>query len=465
MFRDEPEQVKPFLIEATRTLRSLPAYLRAQVCQTLADRMPSPNVVLSLTNRWADEVSEPNKSIASLAYHRALLRAREAGDIDDEEWDLALERLTEQGDRYGFEYVAQRRAAWVGMCVFSDWSMVKERVGKVSRPSPVSVELTSALYGLDMTLLQQVASRWDELRTEFGDMLFTHLTVDGQHESSGAIWNCLARVATQNPTIQQELEEAVADDPELLRLNGVLAWFVSRRNTNPEVIADTLVSNLQERRDWPYSLASVLISECERFGLQREELRTRLEKALLKVPVDTGDSALEALAALFPEHKAVRESWQELSELIADNRGPKGHAVQPSTYFALAYAGIDHSEVVNQIQRNLSRLSEIKDPYVDTAFVRNVSFRLRRDTAAADLVREAVMNPDMPDTTAAQVVSLLSDATGLDENLLHEVERRMAHQRDVVLAPIVRDHAVSANLSVSNIFMRVADAAWDVRSN
>ena len=76
-FRNDIDQVQPFLAEASKILRSLPAYLRARVCQSLADRAVEPELVMHLTHRWADEVSRLNKSTASLAYHRALLKAKE----------------------------------------------------------------------------------------------------------------------------------------------------------------------------------------------------------------------------------------------------------------------------------------------------------------------------------------------------------------------------------------------------
>ena len=78
-FRHNPEQVNPFLIDASKMLCPLPETLRGQICQFLADRATSPDLVLHLTQRWADERSSLNKSIASLAYHRALLRAKRSG--------------------------------------------------------------------------------------------------------------------------------------------------------------------------------------------------------------------------------------------------------------------------------------------------------------------------------------------------------------------------------------------------
>ena len=187
-FRHDPEQVKPFLIDASKMLCPLPETLRGQICQFLADRATSPDLVLRLTHRWADERSALNKSIASLAYHRALLRAKEEGQIDHEQWNLALVNLGDRASFYGLDRGARRRSAWVGMCVCRDWSMLEGRMETIGEACPVGVPLVDTLYGQDRTLLQQIASRWKELRSEFGDTLLTRLSGIGGQEPRSGVW-------------------------------------------------------------------------------------------------------------------------------------------------------------------------------------------------------------------------------------------------------------------------------------
>ena len=204
-------------------------------------------LAMQLTRRWADDVSRFNKSIASLAFHRALLRAREEGHIDHEEWDLAMVHLGEQASCYGWDYEHRRRSAWVGICVCRDWSILEGRLETIGEPTPVSISLTDMLYGPDRILLQQLASRWKDLRSKFGDALLARLSGTRTRESqqSGVVWDALALVAAQDTTLQQQLENAVADDPDLLRLNGVLVWFVTRGSTSADSVSDALVSYLQ----------------------------------------------------------------------------------------------------------------------------------------------------------------------------------------------------------------------------
>ena len=212
------------------------------------------------------------------------------------------------------------------------------------------------------------------------------------------------------------------------------------------------------------TLINILVAESERIGLDQEELRGRLENALRGNPVDYDDPALEALAVLFPEHTVVRDAWHEISTHLGIREDGSRGEVRAQPYFAVAYAATDGSEVLKQIDSDLDQLAEISHTYFDKMFTRHVTHRLRRDPDAASMVLEAVMNPATSDARAAQLVSLLAEAVGLDEDLLSEVERRIVAQKDITLAPAIRDHAASATLSVRTTLTRVADANLDVRS-
>ena len=142
VFREDPESLNRFLVDASKSLRSLPAYLRAHICWRLAERGIEPKLVRELTARWADERSGPNKSVSSLAYHQALTKMRREQPDNDELWALALTHLGEQASVYGFHYEERRRAAWVGMCVLEDWSPVLDRLRASARTASVSVGLS-----------------------------------------------------------------------------------------------------------------------------------------------------------------------------------------------------------------------------------------------------------------------------------------------------------------------------------
>ena len=323
-FRGNPAQARSLLGEAEKILCSLPAHLRARVCQSLADGATAPELVLRLTGRWADEVSEPNKSIASLAYHRGLRQAREEGHVDDSAWHAALTHLGEQASCYGPDHEARRRGAWVGICVCGDWSALEGRVETIGEAHPVGVSLVDVMHGPDRTLLQQIASRWEDLRSEFGDMLLPRLSGTREQNPRRDVWDALALVAHQNATLLQELDGAIADDPEILKLNGALAWFATQGKKRADTVADVLVSHLQSSGERG-NLASVLLAEPERIGLRREDLRSRLENALSERSAYWGGPVLDALAVLCPESPEVVDAWQRFSVIIANRESQEDH--------------------------------------------------------------------------------------------------------------------------------------------
>ena len=464
-FRHDPQLVELFLKGASKVVRSVPPFLRARVCQSLADRAVSPDLVLHLTCQWADEEYGPNKSVASLAYHRALMRAREEGYVDNDQWSKAVDHLREQALRSGWDGEARRSGAWVGACICGELSILASLKEANGDGVPVGIGLDDALYGPDRTLLQQIALHWEVLRREFGETLLGRLSGIRTRKSTTDVWNSLALVADQNAQLQQELELAVSVDPALLKRSGVLVWFVTRASGSPEAVADALVSHLEEVDDPRDNLVSILVAEFERIGLDREVMRERLEDALRADRLDYENPALESLAVLFPEHTMLRQAWSEILRLLATGRDNGGPGVRAQSYFAIAYAATDSSEILAQIEGDLNRLANAEHPYFDNLFARHVTQRLRRDPVAANIVRQAVLDHELSDLLSAQLAALLAESVGLDEDLLNEVERRVLAQSEAKLAPVVRDHVTSTTVSVRTIFTRIADASLDLRSN
>ena len=461
VFREDAESLKPFLADASKTLRSLPAYLRAHICWTLAERGVEPKLVSELTARWADERSGPNKSVSSLAYHQALTKISQEQSDNDELWARALAHLGEQASVYGYAYDERRRAAWVGMCVLENWSPVLDRVKATASTASVSVDLTDHLNGPDRILLQQIAATWEKLRSTFGDQLLALLSGPLERGSLDSVWNALALVAAENPHLERELEEELLANPQLRTLNGIFLWIVGRRARGSVEISETLISLLRDSRHSYDEPVSHLLDQPERIGLQAEQLQEALEQAARG---SYEGPAIESLAALFPEHHLVQNAWRIHSEVMASSGHRSTHRINPRTYFALAYSVASSDEIVAQIQRHHDRLRKIGTPYFDRIFARHVSHRLRRDHIAADRVRDAIVNPDTPDSLAAVFVSLLRNAVGLDDELLTEIDRRMSQQTGRRLATVVRDPHAGANLPVSAILVGAAEGARDERS-
>ena len=467
-FKDDPDNVESLLMEASGVLGPLPPHLRARICQFLADRHISPILVMRLTRRWADEVSSLNKSVASLAFHRALLRAQQEKSIGDDQWEEAMVNLANQASAQGFRGEPRRRSAWVGMCVCANWSMVTDLEEPADEAAPNKVPLVDLLNGPDTTLLQQLASKWPDLRAEFGEQLldrFETIISTNDANDMAHVWEALALVAMQNSALQSELDKAVADDPDLLRMNGVVAWFVARATTTADEVFNVFDYRLRKGEQTYDDLVPILAMECDRRGIPRETLRSRLQKARDTAPEVRKDHVLEALALLFPDDPAVRNTWKEYAALNLEHLSASGHGLIVPTYLAIAYAGTGSSDIVCQVVRDLDQLDRMGGGYWHNVFTRYVSRRLRRDPVASTLIKDFIMNPETPDSRAVPLLSLLTDAVGFDEPLLNEIERRIALQDKILLAPVLRDPVASAVLSVRTIFTRIVDSALDVRTS
>ena len=54
------------------------------------------------------------------------------------------------------------------------------------------------------------------------------------------VWEALALVAMQSEALQAELEKTVADNPDLLRMNRVVAWFIACATITVEEVFNVL---------------------------------------------------------------------------------------------------------------------------------------------------------------------------------------------------------------------------------
>ena len=68
----------------------------------------------------------------------------------------------------------------------------------------MGVSLVDLMHGPDRILLQQIASRWEDLRSEFGDMLLPRLSGTREQQPRRDVWGALAwRVRElENPEVR-----------------------------------------------------------------------------------------------------------------------------------------------------------------------------------------------------------------------------------------------------------------------
>ena len=460
-YRDEPEEVYPFLNEAMCIIGSPPTQMRIYLCQLLSQKSISPDFVIAVTKHWPDEISGRNKSYASLAYHRALFDARNEGIVSDEEWEHAKAVLRREASCYGPDYESRRRAAWVGMSVLSDWSMVDGLTETIGNPCPVSVSLGDGWVKPDTVLLQQVASRWRDLHVHFGSDFLSRLSGIRGHNSLHQVWAGLSVVAAQYPEVERELESAIEDKPELLEEEPILLWFLSRPQCNSEMAAEVLVASLCHAKNNLRELADALITEPERIGIDRNSLLHRLESVASAHPLEGGygNRPLEALAVAFPGHNLVKVAWEKIKKDQESKNECQRLHIHPQTFLAVAYSEVSSEEVLKLLRRNLTWLKQTDQAHYNEALTRHLSSRLRRDSNAAQMIAEAIVSSDTTDAEAAELASLLSVSLPLSEEVLENLKQRLKIQMDSKLAPIVQDRVLSVSLSARNLLTKVIEAS------
>ena len=269
------------------------------------------------------------------------------------------------------------------MCVLEDWSPVLDRLRASARTASVSVGLSDHLNGPDRILLQLIAATWEKLRSTFGDQLFTLLSGPLERGSLDPVWNSLAVVAAENRHLERELEErACYANPQLRTLSGIFLWNVRRRVSGSTEISEILTSLMRDSR---YSYEEPVSHTCWTGQNGSAYSLNNYQEALEQAARGSYDGpAIEALAALFPDHHLVQTAWHIHSESMASSgQCHSTQRINPRTYFALAYSVSPSNEIVAQIQRHHDRLCKIGNPYFHRIFARHVSHRLRRDHIAA----------------------------------------------------------------------------------
>jgi hypothetical protein len=339
--------------------------------------------------------------------------------------------------------------------VTREWSTIDDLNETIGEPQPVATELGHVLYGADHVLVQELAQSWESAREHFGAQLLQRLGGKRSTDEARA-WNYLALVADQAPQLARELERAVAADPNLLAQDGVLAWYVTRSNRSPGDIAEALLSRLNGHSTNSRGVASVLIADPERLGLDRNELRASLEERASHVAAPFGDSTLEALARLFPSHPRVCLEWQEIGEAL--DRG-EAVDVHPRTYLELAYAAVEPTRLLEQVRRDVGWLNDRNILYYDRAFADAVVHRLRLDADGSDRIRKAAVDDATDDEEATLLLSLLSAAFTADEGILTATKRRMETTRRRTAATIIRDRLERAAVSATIVLTRIAETA------
>ncbi|MCA1671928.1 MAG: hypothetical protein LC799_06890, partial [Actinobacteria bacterium] len=424
-----------------------------------------PELTISCCASWADEDSEPVKSIASLAYHRALLSERAQGNLSDEDWGNALDHLGDAASSYGPDHDAKRRAAWVGMCVIGDWSPIDSKVETIGDdPHPVGVSLGDHLSGADEVLLDQLGRRWAGLCEHFGAKLITRLSGLRAKGPRSSTWGQLATVASRFPALDADLRRAVDADSQLLSQDAILAWYVADQRRSRASATEAVGHQVAAENN--YRKAAVRIAQDPgSAGLEASRLIELVADHARSGMGWYGNAQLETLAVLQPSHPLVQPAWTKITKLIG--YGVTAHAPAPDdhqsdvdnddelneiddvdrrslhvqTYLAVAYSCIPSKDVGWLVARDLHWMAQHggEFTYYEPALVRHLRRRLRADPIAIQSVHAAAVREDLPVHAAAQILSLLAATSPAGVSVLEAINDCLNRIANEPFATLTRD--------------------------
>lgn len=479
-YRDDSTANGPVIEQARQLLRVPPPSIRYAIFELLTTDVAPAELTITCCARWADDDFDPVKSIASLAYHRALLAARAQGNVSDEDWRNAYDHLGEVASAYGPDHEARRRAAWVGMCVIGDWSPIDARVETIGdRREPVGVSLGDPLSGRDEVLVAQVGRRWAELRAHFGSQLTTRLSGLRAERPEASTWGHLATVASRFPALDADLRSAVDADPELLSDDAVLAWYVEDQRRTRAAATEAVARRLAAE-DNSRNAAVRIAQDPESAALDADRLTELVAEHARAGGGWYGDAQLETLAVLQPSHALVQRTWTKVKELIEYTTPADGLDESPSdvenneidefygaerpslhvqTYLAVAYSCIPSSDIGWLVERDLHWMAQRGDEltYYEPALVRHLRRRLRADPIAVQSLHAAALRDDTPVDVAAQMLSLLAATSPAGGSVLEAIA--LCLDRAVgPFAPLTRDIVLGATVSVQTALLNASSA-------
>jgi hypothetical protein len=486
----DPRHRKDLLNRSRALLGAQPPSIRAELNRLLASGAARPEIVSAACSAWADDAADSVKSVASLAYHRALLAQCSAELVDDAEWRAAIAYAADVASSYGHDHEARRRAAWVGLCVLGAWDQILERRETIGAAEPVGVPLSDPINGPDAVLVGEIAKCWPQLRAVFGEDLERRLGGIRGKSDDPSVWGALATGAAQSTQLEQELRAAVTKQPSLLKDESVLTWFVTDPSRDREAVTRAVVDAVETRSH--LREAGVLIAQDSiSFDLD-VALLTKLLVARLAEGADGdgfGDATLECLAVLQPEHPKVQEVWRRLRTLmgpfVADSDdsqgterqtrlpehtddesdddlnaeadanpavGESGRRIHAQTAYAVAFSAAPVSVVPELVTKALAALTGRERSLFQSAVVRHARRRLTKDAGAAEALRRLAASRDTPLDVAVQVAALLATVPRSDPSpdVVETCLQRLSDEQSILVRDPVLGATVSARVSLLN---------------
>ncbi|MFC4607754.1 hypothetical protein ACFO9E_07985 [Streptomyces maoxianensis] len=410
--------------EATALLTPLPPALRALIAQQLTRRGIDAEIVTELLEDWRHDTSGLVRRAAATALARALAPTSsmaqdtngaclpDSATTQQPHQRQALQRLRTECREELLSHDLEtgddrRRTAWVIMLLLDDVTLL-EGVTERYDGRPATVELDDPLSDYDPQLTELIATHWTALQQQSDNRLPERLAgrLGRKPPVLTDVWSRLANVAGRHSDLDRALNDAVHDDPELLREKGVFAWYADANLEDPRLLdyaaqaarADNdpqpvlhMVSRLRPADAHRRELLELLIHPPGRRPSPRLIGDDDIDRAV------TGWSRI-ALARLLPDDPHAHSLYRKLQEDLAG--GYRLDWTWPEV-IAVTINLAPATHVPHLTLRIVERLQRRDVTFAGPHLLDATAHRIRRDPEAEEAVIAAIASTDTMDTSTA----------------------------------------------------------------
>ncbi|MFI5830058.1 NACHT domain-containing protein [Streptomyces sp. NPDC051578] len=406
--------------EATSLLNPLPPSLRMLIAQQLTRRGIDAEIVIKLLKHWRHDTSGSVRRAAGTALARGLAPASSTAPTADGAQNSATMRQAHQQQALQrlrtecrIEMLSQdletgddrRRTAWAIMLLLNDVALLQ---GVVERYDgrPVTVELGDPLSGYDPQLTELIASHWKALQDESANRLPERLVgrLRRNPPDLTGVWSRLANAAIRHPDLDRALNNAVRDDPKLLREKGVFAWYAKANPEDPCLLK--YAAQAAQAENDPQPVLSV-VDRLRPTDVHRSELLELLvhpsgikpSRQLISdddIDVTVTGWRRIALARLLPDDPHAHSLYRKLQEELASGYR-LGWTWPEAIAVTINLAPAAH--VPDLILRFAERLQRRAVTFAGPHLLDAAAHRIRRDLDAEEAVIAAIISPDNMSTS------------------------------------------------------------------
>ncbi|MDP9050394.1 MAG: NACHT domain-containing protein, partial [Acidobacteriota bacterium] len=387
-----------------RLTNPLPAFLRLEVVDSLMS-VSDDAFVRDLLRSYDVENNDEAKTLASIAYHRAILHH----DSSDE---LAL--LEQNIQCYGHDYEDRRRAAFAGLLVLRrlDLMLKNEHLGS-NIPIAISLE---EMRRVNNALLNLIGDQFDYVERTLGDSLRVRLS--GHPGGSSNPFALLASVAYGRPALEQTIWDEIARDPTYARQLHVLK-FLSVHRSGSRFLKDTCIKALTsegydlDRHEQIYTAVDIIADQYAPDSELMQEILALYPDGHLR------HCQIVALCAGWPSSEVVGHCYAYALEDGIQSVGP-------DAYYAIIFSRCPEQTLVEHLSKAIEHVA--RRPMFADKLVWSILRRLRRDDGARQNLAESLETSEDVEMKT-NLLALLAQSGGLTHSQTLLAAQELSRER------------------------------------